>query len=134
MAHAPLFVVDDPIELLALSRLILDAKFQPELRDRDLWGSPYVSALATRVDEALLNSYGGERKDHLVKNHLEWRASLPQNSFVLAAVRSRLKETAQSSWWQQQSMESKLAYLRGCVAPYQPDDQFLLGLISDAEV
>ena len=134
MARAPLFTVDDPTELLALSRAILDAKFQPEVRDRDLWGSPFVHALAARIDEALLNSYNGPNQERLVKNHLEWRASLSENSFVLAAIHARLKEDAQTAWWKAQSPESKLAYVKGCVAPYQPADSFLLRLINEAEV
>lgn len=129
----PLFCVDDPIELLALSRLVRDAKFQPECRDRDLWASPYVHALAARIDEAMLASYQGEHRERHIKNHLEWRASLPQNSQVLAAIRARLKEDAQTPWWREQSAESKLAYVRGCVAPYQPEDAFLRDLIHEAE-
>lgn len=132
MSKAPLFSITDPVELLTLWRLVAEAKFQPEPDDTDLWSSPYVHALAQRISDSLLRHYQIEGNDQSENAHLQWAASLP-NNVVLPVVKAQLRKDASADWWKRQSQEQKIKYVQGCVAPFQPDQEFLKGLIREAE-
>jgi hypothetical protein len=128
-----LFHVDDPAELHALWRLMYDAKFQTELRDKDLWASPQVHRLAARLDEARLKAYQAEGNAEHVERHLRWRKSLKENPFVLRATRGRLREVANTDWWRQMPQPEKLEFLRGCITPFELSEPELLALVQEAE-
>ncbi len=132
MNMSSLFTVEDPNELLALWRLVAEAKFQSAPDDTDLWGSPYVHALAQRISDALLRSRAAAGKLDAVETHKRWVESLP-NNVVLPVIQAKLKIDAETSWWLGATHEQKLAYVRGCVAPFQPSPDFLEGLLRDAE-
>lgn len=132
-SNSSLFSVENPDEPWALWRLVFDAKFQTELRDSDLFGSPFVEALAKRIDEAMLRSYRLQGKSESVELHRQWRKSLPQNLFVLHAVTARLKEDGKSKWWNSQSHDSKIAYVRGRLVPFEPTDDMLEKLVQQVD-
>lgn len=129
---APLFEVSDPLELVALWRLVAEAKFHENPEDTDIWGSPYVRQLSQRISDGLLRSYqesGNESRVHL---HKEWIASLPSN-VVLPVVRARLKSDAMQPHWLAMTAQDKVEYVKACVAPFEPDNEFVVSLISEAE-
>ncbi|MDG4562466.1 MAG: hypothetical protein P9E88_14350 [Candidatus Competibacter sp.] len=133
MSNSALFAIDDPVELLALWRLVAEAKFQPNPEDSDLWGSPYVHVLAQRISDALLYHAQSMEDTEAVKRHKSWIASLQTNA-VLPTVKLHLKKDAAESWWAEKSMEEKIAYVKGCIAPFEADADFIEGLIHGAEV
>lgn len=134
MNPAPaLFTVTDRNELLALSRLVAEAKFQPNPEDAALWGSPYVHELAKRISEGILDSYRAEGKLGLADRYTLWMKSLPEN-VALPIVRSNLRRDASRKFWTAMSRDEKVAYVRGCIAPFVATDDFIAGLIHDAEV
>ena len=128
----PLFSVSDSTELLALWRLVAEAKFQLDPDDADLWGSPYVNALSQRIADALLNSYEMQGDGEAIARHKRWVSSLESN-VVLPVVRARLKADAATEWWLKKSLAQKLAYVRECVAPFEASVIFLEGLVREAE-
>lgn len=128
----PLFVVDDPTDILVLWRLVAEAKFQAQPDDQDLWGSPYAHALVQRISDAVLRSHELNGKQSAVDAHHRWVKSLP-NNIALPIVRAQLKKDAASPWWHEQTYDQKLAYLQGCVAPFQPEVEFLEALLREAE-
>ena len=130
---AGLFCVSEPLELLALWRLVAEAKFHPDPEDRDLWGSPYVNALSTRLANAMLVSCEARGDLDQVARHRKWVSSLPDN-VVLPVVKAHLKNDAKTDWWRDQTQEQKFAYVRGCVSPFEPDRDYLAQLIHEAEV
>jgi hypothetical protein len=132
MSNESLFSVSDPVELLALWRLVAEAKFQSNPDDKDLWGSPYVHALAQRVSDSLLRHHQAIGDNQLVNSHRQWVGSLP-NNVVLPVIKAQLRNDASAPWWHKQSDEQKLRYVRGCISPFQSDDEFLKGLIHEAE-
>lgn len=132
MPKEPLFTVSDPSELLALWRLVAEAKFQHDPDDTDLWSSPRVHSLAQRISDALLEYHRAAGDAQYVKAHISWVASLPSN-VVLPVIQAQLKKDAHSPWWSALSWEQKLAYASGCVAPFQPEACFLEGLVREAE-
>ena len=127
-----LFSVTNPTELLALWRLIAEAKFQANPDDTDLWGSPYVNELSGRVCDALLQQYREKGDEAAIQSHLSWVASLP-NNIVLPVVKANLKKDAKATWWQAMSEAEKIAYVGACVLPFQPGREFIGLLISEAE-
>jgi hypothetical protein len=126
---APLFEVWDEYELLALWRLVAEAKFQSDPDDADLWGSPYVHALSKRIGDALLQC--ADNKGDALR-HLQWRASLESN-VVLPVVRKNLQRDAAKAAWQTWTQDEKIAYLRGCVAPFEVPDALAKQLLREAE-
>lgn len=130
--RVPLFVVDDPIELLALWRLVAEAKFAGNPDDRDLWGSPIVNALSKRLGEALRESARRSATTGEVERHDAWVQSL-RNNVVLPIVKQRLKSDATSEMWLKFCPEDKAKYVRECVSPFIADDQLVAELVRDAE-
>lgn len=132
MSHAPLFTVTDPIELLALWRLVAEAKFSPDPTDGDLWGSPYVHLLATRISRAILADHQARGDVAAIASHEQWLDSLANNT-VLPIIQAQLKKDASWPWWHEQSAEQKLQYVRGCIAPFRAEPEMLQRLIQEAE-
>jgi hypothetical protein len=128
----PLFVVSDEYELLALWRLVAEAKFQPEPEDTDIWGSPFVHSLSKRIDDALFECAKSKGAEN-AQRHLAWRASLESN-VVLPVVKKHLKKDAAGAQWKTWTMEEKTAYLRVCVAPFEVSPALAEQLIREAEV
>ncbi len=132
MSSNPLFSISDPIELLALWRLVAEAKFQPCPDDHDLWHSPYVHGLAQKISDALLDYERQRGNIEGVERHNRWIASLPDN-IVLPVVKAQLRKDASQSWWSKKSYPEKVAYVKGCVAPFEPGESFIEELIREAE-
>jgi hypothetical protein len=127
----PLFVVSDEYELLALWRLVAEAKFHPDPYDTDLWGSPYVHSLSKRIDDALLECAQIKGMEQ-TQRHLSWRASLESN-VVLPVVKKKLKGDAVSVEWKSWTMDERITYVRACVAPFEVSSDLAQRLIREAE-
>ena len=129
----PLFAVYDRTELMALWRLIAEAKFHAAPEDTDLWGSSYVHRLAQKVADAMVADYAAQGDKEAVESNLHWRASLPEN-IVLPVVKAQLKNDTKKSWSREATQERKMAYVQGCIAPFTADEEYIKALIEDAEV
>jgi hypothetical protein len=129
---APLFEIGDDLELLALWRLVAEAKFQADPDDTDLWRSPIVHRLTTRLAEAMLRSYETKGDVKSAERHRAWIASLP-NNVVLPVVKKQLKRDASDEWWKKLTFAEKVSYVRGCVAPFDPRQEFIEELVREAE-
>jgi hypothetical protein len=132
MSQAPLLSVTSSNELLALWRLVAEAKFSEAPDDGDLWGSPLVHALATRISDALLKDYQNRGDLESIAAHERWLDSLP-NNIVLPVIKAHLKRDAATPLWHEHSLDEKLRYVRGCIAPFRASQEFLLALVSEAE-
>lgn len=127
----PIFEISDPVELLALWRLIAEAKFHENPEDTDLWRSPFVHSLSRKISDAMLESYRLAGKYGDVERHEQWLNSLPDN-VVLPAVKAKLKRDAQGRHWPL-TYEAKAAYVEGCIAPFLATNEFIRQMIDDAE-
>lgn len=132
MAPTPLLVISNSSELLALWRLVAEAKFSEAPEDNDLWGSSYVHELATRISDALLRDYQDRGDLESVAAHEQWLDSLP-NNVILPTVKAHLKRDASTREWHARSLDKKLQYVRGCVAPFRASQEQLLSLVREAE-
>lgn len=131
-APAPLFVVDDEMELLALWRLVAEAKFAESPDDRDLWGSPFVNALSKRLGEGLREAEVRRGAPGGVERHDKWVRSLREN-VVLPVIKRRLKEEVQTDRWRKLGPHQKSQFVRECVSPFVADDELVEELIREAE-
>lgn len=129
---SPLFVVEDESELLALWRLVAEAKFAAVPDDQDLWGSPLVNALSKKLGEALREAAARSGRPGDLSRHESWVGSLRTN-VVLPVVKRRLKEDARSAWWGELSTGAKAEYVRDCVSPFLPDRELVEELMLEAE-
>jgi hypothetical protein len=129
---SPLFTVEDESELLALWRLVAEAKFAEHPDDKDLWGSPLVNALSKRLGEALREAARKSPTPGETERHDAWVESL-RNNVVLAVVKQRLKEDAQSAQWRAFTFVEKAGYVRDCISPFLADDVLVKELIEEAE-
>jgi len=128
----PLFEVSDPLELMALWRLVSEAKFHENPEDTDIWGSPYVRELSQRISDGILRSHQDSGNESRVRSHKEWVSSLPSN-VVLPVVQARLKSDAMQPWWSAMTAVEKAEYAKSCVVPFEPTHEFILSLVSEAE-
>jgi AMMECR1 domain-containing protein len=127
----PLFAVSDEYELLALWRLVAEAKFHPTPEDTDIWGSPFVNALSKRVDEAIFERAKRQGLEQ-ERRHLAWRASLERNIFF-PAIQQKLRNDASGSLWKTWTSDQKEAHVRGCIAPFEASSALVEKLIHEAE-
>ena len=132
MPQVPLFTITEPTELLALWRLVAEAKFSEAPDDADLWGSPFVHTLANRIADAMLESYRLKGDLQAAARHEEWLNSLSRN-VALPVIKSHLKRDASTEAWRKRSLEEKIHYVRGCIAPFRANQDFLVGLVRAAE-
>lgn len=128
----PLFEVSNEVELLALWRLVAEAKFQADPDDADLWGSPIVHRLANDIAIAMLKNYEAKGDLEAAARHKAWIASLPTN-VVLPVVKTNLRRDASEPLWKSWSHAEKVAYVKGCIAPFTAEPPFLDHLIGEAE-
>ncbi|WP_431095422.1 hypothetical protein [Polaromonas aquatica] len=128
----PLFVVDDEMELLALWRLVAEARFAEDPDDTDLWGSRYVNELSKRIGAAMREAARRSSRPGEIEKHERWVLSLREN-IALPVVKRRLREDARSAWWAEWSQEEKQTYVRDCVSPFRPDSELVEELIYEAE-
>ncbi len=119
-------------ELLALSRLISEARFNPNSSDKELWASPVVLAIAERVSAALIAHYEEHSLQQMLDVYQEWQASLPNNE-ALPLIRAKLARDAQTTWWSQQTKENKLRHIRSCITPFVAPDEFIAQLLTEIE-
>lgn len=128
----PLFEIHNEIELLALWRLVAEAKFQVAPDDADLWGSPYVHQLSQRIADSLLAAYEARGDFDAARRHRLWRKSTEEN-VVWPVVVSNLRRDAKLDWWKSFSDDEKVTYVIGCIAPFELSSERIGKLISESE-
>jgi hypothetical protein len=110
-------IVDDPYELLALHRALLEAKFAREPEDRDIAGSLLVAALANRVVTELARSEPG---------WAEWRRAEKHPARV-DVVKRRIRE---ASMWASWSRQERATYVNTLLSPLEASEALLDELVS----
>jgi hypothetical protein len=56
-----------------------------------------------------------------------------EDNIVLPVIKTQLKKDASSTWWHERSLEQKIQYVRGCIAPFRASDERIQHLIKEAE-
>lgn len=131
MIKPAIFSVTDSAELNALLRILIEAKFRPEVPDADIASSRYVVAMIERVVEAQRGLALESGNDREVSNIESWqRAEL--NPLLLSAVRARLKECPKNIWmgW---SAEQRRKHVLDVLSPLRADSHLVAELLDEMQ-
>lgn len=123
MNSPPLFSVEDSVELNALLRALLQAKFRPAVPDTDLPCSRYMIAMIERVFEASRNVALASGNPALLSS-FDTLQKAEQNPLYVAAARARLQECP-AHLWAQWSREERLHFVRQILSPLRAEPQLL---------
>lgn len=120
----PTVVITDPAELVALDKVLREAKFSDSPNDPVVAASPIVADLARRVRAALdVRTFGvadrPDREDMIGPTWREWTVS----------VREARKLTAWHSWDQ----EAKALVARDLLSPFGVSDESVLQFIQEVD-
>jgi hypothetical protein len=128
---AALFEVNDPLELNALLRVLLEGKFSLDVSP-EVAGSPIVAHLCERVLEAFLSVQAAGR---LPGNAEETQARIRTRpgEHLLAVVRRRLAESRQRVDWSEGSLDERKGLVRNLLSPYPATEDLVAELIAGAE-
>lgn len=116
-------------ELLALHRVILEAKFSLPVRDRDIASSTLVASLAERIIEKIIyveikqgDSAAQEKWDNWRRidfNRYEWKIAL-----------QHIRESRE--YWDTLNPEEKRSYAKLILSPFQPTPNVMDEFIKQA--
>lgn len=128
MNTPPLFAVLDSHELNALLRVLVQAKFRPEIPDTDIPGSRYVVAMIERVVEAQKDVAIASGNQTMLSNLDAWKKA-EDNPLLVAAARERIKECPRNVWlrW---SKEERLHFVRQILSPLRAEQPLLEELLN----
>ena len=124
-----LFSVSDPMELLALHRALMEAKFHPNPEHREIQGSPFVARIAERVVDALIQYEISERNKTAGDSWISWRDAT-KHDLCLNVVRQRLAETSRIIW-DNMTSDARRAYVRDLLSPLIAGDDLIGNLIDE---
>lgn len=129
MSKPALFSVADSAELNALLRVLIEAKFRPEVPDTDIPSSRYVVAMIERVVEAQRGVAVESGNDRQVSSIESWRRA-ELNPLLLSAVRARLKECPKNVWrgW---SAGQRRKHVLDVLSPLRAESQLVAELLNE---
>jgi hypothetical protein len=118
--------IDNYDELMALHRVIMEAKFSLEPNDAVIQGSPLVSAVANRVVGALIEIEVGKEGESARLKWQKWREmSYERREYQL--IQSKLKsDTSWKAW----NIDEKVKYLKDLASPLQISDELISELLN----
>jgi hypothetical protein len=114
-------------QLLVLQRGLLEAKFSPNPRDSALQGSPILAELTSSIVQEIRERYALEGDENRVNQWTEW-ARWSKRTVERRLVRDHLRELEA---WEKMSADSRYAYVRALIAPFEASDGEIAELIHD---
>lgn len=120
-----MLLVEERFELLALHRVLMEAKFHPDPDSRDIAASPWVSKLAHRVLDALIESESQEAAERWKA----WRRSPESGRFWSVATR---QARGQQDWESRSALE-KLELAKILLAPFEASEAQLYSFVDEVD-
>jgi hypothetical protein len=120
------FSIGNYDELMALHRVIMEAKFCPDPNDLLIQGSPLVSAIANRVVEVLKVMDLDKEGEAARQKWQEWRQISPERR-EYRLVKSRIRS---DTFWKNWNLEEQKMYVRDLVSPLQISDELINQLLN----
>lgn len=124
------FETQDRLELLALVRAIVEAKFHPHVRDKALQGSPVLAAVAKRLLDAHVEAEVRDNPAIASEDDFEawW---LPENQPEwVEAVRERIHRTPS---WSTFDDAMKRRWVADLLSPLFIDDAYVESLVEEGD-
>jgi hypothetical protein len=122
------FAVTDYYELLALHRVVMEAKFSDDPNDRAIQGSPFVAAIANRVLEALIAMDIEKEGESAGLRWQNWRQVTPDYRQYQITKTILQSNTVWKTW----DFDDQVKYVKDLVSPLQISDELietLLGMV-----
>jgi len=123
--------IDGKWELIALHRIILEAKYNESPVDLDVQGSPFSKFIYEKVFSLLIDHYESEGDKKEVERWLDWR-KLDGNSLQIDNLKNRLS-IIHSSNWAPLSDENKVEYINCLTTPYLASETLVQELVEFAD-
>ena len=121
-------VVSSYYDLLALHRVILEAKFNSNPNDRDISASPIVSKIANDVVSNLIAHDEGQL-EHVERWQTWRRIDSSRKEWTVA-----LQRASERSDWDQFSVSEQGNLIRNILAPFEIDEKLEEQFRSDLEL
>jgi hypothetical protein len=129
---AAFFEVDEPYEVNALLTALLEAKFHPDPKRREVAGSPFVARLCERAVEAFAAAQAAGRLPGNPEQTRAFYQGRPGEP-TLAVVRRRLAEVTALPVWAGWSPEQRAEYVRLLLSPFAAPDDLVAELIASVQ-
>jgi hypothetical protein len=120
-----IFSIDDYDQLMALHRVMMEAKFTPEPNDRDIQGSPLVAAIADQIVECLTDMDSAKTGAAARSKWQAWRTISPERR-EYQIIQAKLNS---ESAWRKLSAAEQTQYVKDLVSPLLISDQLIRELI-----
>lgn len=120
------FSINDYYELMALHRVIMEAKFSTDPSDSAIQGSPYVATIANQAIEVLIEIEVSKEGESSRLKWQEWRKISPDRR-EYKIVQTKIKSEA---LWKTWSFDEQTTYIKDLVSPLQISDEMVSELIS----
>ncbi|HET7229380.1 MAG TPA: hypothetical protein VFJ16_05225 [Longimicrobium sp.] len=115
----------DRMELYALHRALMEAKFHADPDATEVQGSPYVATVSHRVLDALIVAEEAERNQRAADGWRDWRRG-EQHDWLRRFVLTRLAQ------YPRLTPEQRIDYVRALTGPLIVDEAWVAAVIADA--
>ena len=124
------FSIDSYIELLALNRALMEAKFSNDPNDNDIAASPIVASIVRRLIDELTIMH--ERADVKTLPSLDWKAWCKEGpgEREMSIIRRNLTKI---SFWNDLDNEQRSDYIENLIAPFVVDNDSFSELLEYAD-
>jgi hypothetical protein len=121
-----MFSISNYDELMALHRVVMEAKFSIDPNDSAIQGSPLVALIADQVVEALMSVEIGKEGEASRVKWQKWREISPERR-EYQIIQAKIKAEA---LWKTWSFDEQVNYIKFLVSPFQISDELINELIS----
>lgn len=120
------FSINNYDELIALHRVVMEAKFSAEPNDPLIQGSPLVSTVANQVVEALIEMEVEKEGEASRLKWQEWRQLSPERR-EYHIIQAKLKSDFS---WKKWNPDEQVKYVRDLASPLQVTDELISNLLN----
>lgn len=122
------FSINNYYELMALHRVIMEAKFSIDPNDLEIQRSPMVANIANQVVEALIEMEVSKEGESSRSKWQEWRRfSTDRREYKI--IQTKIKAEA---LWKTWSLDDQKTYVKDLISPLQISDELISKLISSS--
>ncbi|NJN30586.1 MAG: hypothetical protein HC824_09260 [Synechococcales cyanobacterium RM1_1_8] len=120
------FLIENYDELMALHRVVMEAKFSVEPNDPVIQGSPFVSTIANQVVEALIEMEVEKEGETSRLKWQEWRKLSPERR-EYQIIQAKLKSNTSWKTW---NFDQQVKYVKDLASPLQVADELISNFLN----
>ncbi len=120
------FLINNYNELMALHRVVMEAKFSLQPNDPGIQGSPLVSMIANQTIESLIEMEVEKEGEAARLKWQEWRKISPDRK-EYQFIQAKLKSDASWKTW---SFDEQAKYVKDLASPLEITDELVGDLLN----